>query len=601
VNDHSVREEYRQVEGFDTPRRARTAALEEITFEHQAPRPGFPYDHHTLIAHHPDSAHANEYGENYVGHLEWDPLSKTIVSVGTHHAWRRRGVATELHRHAKEIQPDLQHDNSWITRDGRAGARTMAAHVPEDEPQVRVFTDIPWTTDEWAEARREPWRMAATLAQEEVRRNHPALTRRFPAGDEGDEMVGHILRHVGYDGDTAGAFVARHPNPELMVSHPSWLGVRPGVALHPGKWDYGTVTHECAHHAVMYANAEARNEYRPDEQVHGPQWARAYARGLNWLAPHAGDDFLFHHQRFYDMIGEGLQWQRPSDLDAADEDYRRMLREGSQAAAAGDVQKTGYHPDELLPRWNPDSSNYGWCHDCQLHHEHARTAEEHEAAAPAQPHNTVPWDYAGEHLPSGEIGYHGTWRKLSPGDHVEPGHESNYGEDYRDLYVYFTTHEGTGSAWAHDVIVARAECLGEDVSDLRPHVYVVEPTGPFRLDEANLDNYDREYQDFKSEYSLRVVREIPYDYEPGLGGLHFEPAPVDGERCWRADDDCSQADQAAPAEGRDQGRPLEEPATARPFGPLSPPPRHSAGQGGAGGRPRRRPQATPPGRTPRLR
>lgn len=193
-----------------------------------------------------------------------------------------------------------------------------AAHVPEDEPIVRTTADLGWSPDEWAEAKRDPWHASTNLAQREVRQHHPKLTMPFPHGEEGDEMVGHMLRHAGYQGPTEGAFVARHPDPSKMTSNPSWLNGRPGVALHPQKWDYGTVAHEAAHHAVLYDHAIAPNTPQTDEQVHGPEWAGHYAQALNKLSKHAGDDFLYHHSRFRSMIDEGLKWVRPSDLADAE-------------------------------------------------------------------------------------------------------------------------------------------------------------------------------------------------------------------------------------------------------------------------------------------
>jgi hypothetical protein len=130
-----------------------------------------------------------------------------------------------------------------------------------------------------------------------------------------------------------------------------------------------------------------------------------------------------------------------------------------------------------------------------------------------QPHNKVPWDFQGERTQTGETFFHGTFVKLRPGDLIEPGHPGNYGEGCDD-HVYFTNHRGIGSRWAYDAINAREEAFGENVSHLCPHVYEIEPTGTFHLDETNEDNYDRGYQDYKSPHPLRVVREIPYDYDP---------------------------------------------------------------------------------------
>jgi hypothetical protein len=112
----------------------------------------------------------------------------------------------------------------------------------------------------------------------------------FPRSHEGgDELVERILVRLGYPPALAwGAFVARHPDPSRGVSSPSWLNGKPGVALHPGRWDYGTVAHEAAHHMKKWENAEAVNEDTGDEGTHGQQWAGHYARALNRLSKSAG-------------------------------------------------------------------------------------------------------------------------------------------------------------------------------------------------------------------------------------------------------------------------------------------------------------------------
>jgi GNAT superfamily N-acetyltransferase len=252
----------------------------------------------------------------------------THIHNGTH----RWAIANELglpvpvgdydspeHRAYQENHPltkewEAQRTNTY----GRTEPRT-AAYVPEDEPAVRSTADLGWSPDEWAEARRDPWHASTKLAQQEVRSSHPKLTMDFPHGEEGDEMVGHLLRHAGYEGPTEGSFAARHPRPEQMTSNPSWLNGKPGVALHPEKWDYGTAAHECAHHVLMYRHAIAPNTQQTDEQVHGPEWAHAYGQVLNRISKHAGDDFVHHHQRFRGMITEGLRSVRPSDLDDAEQ------------------------------------------------------------------------------------------------------------------------------------------------------------------------------------------------------------------------------------------------------------------------------------------
>lgn len=236
-------------------------------------------------------------------------------------------------------------------------------HVPGEEPVVRDQGDLGWDDNGWAAARREPWHAAAKLAQQEVRMSHPGTTLQFPRGEEGDRMAGQVLRHVGYPpGLTEGAFVSRHPHPEKGQSNPAWLDGNPGVTLHPDRWDYGTVAHESAHHVVLHNNGRGPNTPQTDEQVHGPEWAQAYARGLNRLSRNAGDDFLYHHQRFHGMIQEGLRHRDQGDLDAAESRLppSRWIREGAAAEGATEtassLEPAADAPTRVVAAWDSSGS-----------------------------------------------------------------------------------------------------------------------------------------------------------------------------------------------------------------------------------------------------
>jgi len=338
------------------------------------------------------------------------------------HEFERR--AWDTGHHPDYIEPGPWESRPWL----RESVLEKAAAYDPDGRLARTTADLGWGDEEWAAARREPWHAAAKLAQDQVRLDHPKLVMDFPRGDEGDRMVGRLLRHTGYQGDVSGAFAARHPNPGAMTSNPSWLRGQPGVALHPDRWDYGTVAHECAHHAVMEAHGVGPNEEQPDEQVHGPEWAGHYAQGLNRISKGTGDDFLAHHQFYRDLIHQGLQWKRPSDMDAADERWRN----------SGESYPRG-------PR--PQQSRYG-------------TGIEREAAA--------------------EPTYlHGGPNRVEPGGLI---HQDAMPESYGRLsHNFFTTNRdvaeeaadmrnGLGHGWVH----------------------TVEPTGPFEVDPGEPDSWKSE-------------------------------------------------------------------------------------------------------------
>jgi rifampin ADP-ribosylating transferase len=72
--------------------------------------------------------------------------------------------------------------------------------------------------------------------------------------------------------------------------------------------------------------------------------------------------------------------------------------------------------------------------------------------------------------------YHGTKADLKPGDLLEPGYSSNYGERKKANYVYLTA--------TLDAAVWGAELA---VGDGPGRIYRVEPTGPIE-DDPNLTN-----------------------------------------------------------------------------------------------------------------
>jgi hypothetical protein len=99
--------------------------------------------------------------------------------------------------------------------------------------------------------------------------------------------------------------------------------------------------------------------------------------------------------------------------------------------------------------------------------------------------------------------YHGTRIALRSGELLTAGRPSNYIPDVVMNHVYFTALiEGAGLA--AEVAVMLADGVGT------PHVYEVEPTGPFE-DDPNVT--DKKFpgnptRSYRSRAPLRVVREI---------------------------------------------------------------------------------------------
>jgi rifampin ADP-ribosylating transferase len=95
--------------------------------------------------------------------------------------------------------------------------------------------------------------------------------------------------------------------------------------------------------------------------------------------------------------------------------------------------------------------------------------------------------------------YHGTKADLKPGDLIEPGFKSNFGQQRKANYVYLTaTIEA--AIWGAEL------ALGEGVG----RIYIVEPTGSFE-DDPNLT--DKKFpgnptKSYRTLHALKVIGEV---------------------------------------------------------------------------------------------
>jgi uncharacterized protein YndB with AHSA1/START domain len=95
--------------------------------------------------------------------------------------------------------------------------------------------------------------------------------------------------------------------------------------------------------------------------------------------------------------------------------------------------------------------------------------------------------------------YHGTKADLKPGDLIQPGYRSNYGQQKKANYVYFTA--------TMDAAIGGAELAqGEG----RGKIYIVVPSGPYE-DDPNLT--DKKFpgnptKSYRTKEALRVVGEV---------------------------------------------------------------------------------------------
>ncbi|WP_374757813.1 NAD(+)--rifampin ADP-ribosyltransferase [Telluribacter humicola] len=100
---------------------------------------------------------------------------------------------------------------------------------------------------------------------------------------------------------------------------------------------------------------------------------------------------------------------------------------------------------------------------------------------------------------SSQLFYHGTKANLKPGDLLEPGFNSNYGQRKKASFVYLTA---TLDAATWGAELAQGEGPGR--------IYIVEPTGPVE-DDPNLT--DKKFpgnptRSYRSRSPLRVRGEV---------------------------------------------------------------------------------------------
>lgn len=123
--------------------------------------------------------------------------------------------------------------------------------------------------------------------------------------------------------------------------------------------------------------------------------------------------------------------------------------------------------------------------------------------------------------------YHGTRAQLAVGDELRVGFNSNFGDDLRLSWIYFT---GTLEAATWGAELAKGDGPGR--------IYIVRPTGPFE-DDPNLTNTKfpgNPTLSYRSRDPLKIIGEVT-DWTPhspeqlqamraGLARLQAEGAPI---------------------------------------------------------------------------
>lgn len=101
--------------------------------------------------------------------------------------------------------------------------------------------------------------------------------------------------------------------------------------------------------------------------------------------------------------------------------------------------------------------------------------------------------------PFAQTYFHGTKADLQPGDLIEPGYNSNYGQNKNAKYIFLTA--------TLDAAIWGAELA---LGDGRQRIYLVEPTGPI---EDDPDLTDKKFpgnptKSFRSTHPFKVVGEV---------------------------------------------------------------------------------------------
>lgn len=133
-----------------------------------------------------------------------------------------------------------------------------------------------WSEEYRAWAKERPHGAAVSQAQEHVRRHHPTMEMELGSVEDATSSMQSMLRRNGHPAHDEG-FVMRHPQDSWRQSQAFTSDGQPGVALHPNRWDYGTLAHEVAHHLHEH---ELGYKPRDDETAHGPDFVRHYQNVL---------------------------------------------------------------------------------------------------------------------------------------------------------------------------------------------------------------------------------------------------------------------------------------------------------------------------------
>jgi 8-oxo-dGTP diphosphatase len=401
--------------------------------------------------------------------------------------------------------------------------------------KVRKSGAVQKTAVEEPSAQRSPHAMEphAQAAQDHVRLYHPGLVTRLNVkNNQGSIVLSKWLGDAGHP-RAAEAYVTRHPDPD---AHHSAIGRgldgAPIVALHPDRWDYGTLAHEAAHLITDHQTGRLFGHPHGPDGAHGDQWAGNYAGLLNRISKGAGDDFLEQREAGKPMHREAaaeevLYHSGGRDFPGSEE----WLHLGTRKAA---LDRAADWKQERERRGEPAPQVY--LHHVRLHGARQPLTPERDEVV-NQPgigsyflqngYTAVP--YVNEHEDPGSTSYlthhsavqlvkteplgihreaaagdgpwyHGTRTPLSAGDAVLPaskhGRPVNWGDTSDTDFAHATSSMADAAEFGHTF-------SGRGREEVPVRVFQVRPAGETEVD----PKADR--TGIRSRDGFHIVREVP--------------------------------------------------------------------------------------------
>lgn len=187
-------------------------------------------------------------------------------------------------------------------------------------------------------------------AQRGMYLHHPVWHQDLGSEEDATRSFQHLLRQGGHpEADDAEAF--KHPNPGWHQSQLSRGDVgQLTAAVHPDRWDYGTLAHETAHalHQLQTGEKPASREH-----AHDDEFMEHYRTVGNMISPGAGDDLhaAYHRARYgkeahVREAGKGKPRRDAPDVDRRAQAPSDDAARGVDAHPGGDADGPAAHLDE---------------------------------------------------------------------------------------------------------------------------------------------------------------------------------------------------------------------------------------------------------------